>query len=642
MGASLTRPAGPDQLARWAITRKILACVIAVAIALLSVPGALAWAASNPVNGSTDGGPGIWRPAKNGGPRPGTQSWDYEQQIKGGDPGLDYWVPLPETRQKPGFDIHTWDPIDAPGATSDGVKFDGYDSATSELIEAKGPTYAWLLDPKNAGWSKSKDGIIQQAQRQLAAASETNTPIRWEFAEADAQRQLSADFARMGVKSVFTPPAKPDLFDAPGSPADPDGNAVQGGAAEEEPGGIDFSTLQLHYLSATTAPDGSVGLKYSFQNTPGLVTGDASSAREASDAFFVWLSLDPSQFWVNLNPHQPDTIIDPALARTDVGKVLLESDLQLKKSITDLMDPNTKLGNEFWQKIYHGPDNDHCFWIRNWIVPQPAAVRPSGTDLYILDAPLEVRSENWHDGSNACPGQTQQRADYNEQVIHDLLLPAVQQKVNTAPEFAELRKVYLSRIAAEWYRQLSTTQNTQYKSVIGSGIVGPWASRTAWDPKDVFNQYVKLVNGTHSVITVDGVTYRIVYGGVDFSKAPQTPVSQQEFQQKWPQLPQTVDRSISKPTLDSSGKSIWFGGTSLVAQVQPGPPSTTPPPPSSTTGPPNSTPPATSTGSGPAPQGSGLANTGVSVLVPTIAGVVLCMMGVALVVLMRRRARNRT
>ncbi|MGH3450961.1 MAG: hypothetical protein ACRDQW_09550 [Haloechinothrix sp.] len=109
------------------------------------------------------------------------------------------------------------------------------------------------------------------------------------------------------------------------------------------PGGIDFSTLQLRHLSATSA-GGSPGVKYSFRNATGPSTGNEDTAREASDAFLVWLELDPSQFWVNLNPDQPDRIMDPALARTQVGKVLLEADLQLKKTMAENMDPDTEVG----------------------------------------------------------------------------------------------------------------------------------------------------------------------------------------------------------------------------------------------------------------------------------------------------------
>ena len=85
MVALSTRPAGTGRLFRWAVLHKILACVVAVAFIVLGTPSAVAWGVSAPVEGSTDGGPGIWRTARVGGATTGGVSWNYEQQIKGGN-----------------------------------------------------------------------------------------------------------------------------------------------------------------------------------------------------------------------------------------------------------------------------------------------------------------------------------------------------------------------------------------------------------------------------------------------------------------------------------------------------------------------------------------------------------------------------
>jgi restriction endonuclease fold toxin 5 of polymorphic toxin system len=611
-------------IALWQAFLKIITVVLVVACSALVGPTATA---------DPDGGPGKWADPAPGGAKPGGQAALYEQQIRGARQGQEYWVPFPETRQQPGFDIRTWKPT-----KETGVAFDGWDRNTRELLDAKAGRYAYLLDPKNAHWSKAQQGLEREARGQLRAASGTNTSVRWHFAEPAAQRHMNQFLAENGIKSTVTPPQKPPLFSAPGSPADPLGNARQGGvAAGPRPGGVDFSTLQLRYLSAADV-GGEPGVEYSFKNAVGAGEDDPEAAREASDAFFVWLELDPSQFWVNLNPSQPDKVMDPVLARTDVGRVLLESDLQLKKTMTAAMDPDTRLGRDFWTRIVHGPDDDYCFWMRNWITPHPASVRPDGDELYILDAKLKVQSEAWQDGSsNACPGQTEQRRHYNETVIRDLLLPEMERVVNEGPEYADLRRVYLSRVAAEWYRQVSMQQDTQFGNLIGQGIVGPWELRDDWKPREVFDEYVSLVNATQAEITIDGVEYRFQYGGVDFSAAPATPMPAAEFANKHPALPDTVDDSVEQPTLDREDPTrIWFGGTSVVEKEQP------PPPPPPTTRPPTSEPPSSHA---PAPEGSAgppddLARTGAPVGLWLLAGLTLCIMGSVLLVARRRGGRS--
>src|SRR5690606_38563166 len=119
--------------------------------------------------------------------------------------------------------------------------------------------------------------------------------------------------------------------------------------------------------------------------------------QDASDAFFVWLALPPDTFWVNLNPTEPDRIIDPRFARTDAGRVLLEADLALKKVVAPLVHPESPSGARFWRELeaLYGDRADRaCFSVRQWIVPKRATVHATGDELYILDAPLAVKMES--------------------------------------------------------------------------------------------------------------------------------------------------------------------------------------------------------------------------------------------------------
>lgn len=80
------------------------------------------------------------------------------------------------------------------GYVVDGVVFDGFEDGV--LLDAKGPGYATLLDP-SATWSGAMDGLVAQAERQLAVAG--STPIRWIFAEEAAAAATRATFADLGL-----------------------------------------------------------------------------------------------------------------------------------------------------------------------------------------------------------------------------------------------------------------------------------------------------------------------------------------------------------------------------------------------------------------------------------------------------------
>lgn len=353
------------------------------------------------------------------------------------------------------------------------------------------------------------------------------------------------------------------------TPASGLGKALAGTA---DPGGIDFSSIRLRYLA--DPGDGS-GLQYAFSagragtaGDPRMATG-ISATQQSSDAFFVWLELDPSAFWVNLNPTEPDRIVDEQLGRTDAGRILLQADLQLKKSVGKLIHPDTALGKEFW-----GALEGNCASFRTWIVPAPAKVHEDGDKLYILDAPMDVKGESDYlkdkgEGQTpaaSCPQQDKATDDHNEQLYRSLILPKLRKAVNTAPEYADLRRVYLSRVAAEWYRDLSTRQKTAYGSLVDGDDISGWTTKEHWKPTDTFDAYVKSYrNGEFKVtrhITKNGNPYvaTYTYGGVDFSRVPFQKVSGGSFSSQYAGLPEDVDRSLTEPVADGSKDgTLWLG-----------------------------------------------------------------------------------
>ncbi|MDQ3274219.1 MAG: hypothetical protein M3Q39_04095 [Actinomycetota bacterium] len=360
------------------------------------------------------------------------------------------------------------------------------------------------------------------------------------------------------------------VFVTPGSPS-PQGAAARALAPGSDPGGIDFSTLELRYLA-----EGSGGqLQYAFEASPAAashhnIANGQTAAVQTSDAFFVWLSLPESTFWVNLNPSEPDRIIDNRLGTTDVGRILLQADFQMKKLVGQLIHPDTDLGTQFWGILYN-PSNG-CINMRQWIVPAPATVYEQNGELYIVDTPLQVKMETDYLKQQ---GETSSCITPDKQMesrFRTLVLPKVEEAVNHAPEFAELRRVYLSRVAAEWYRERHS-HGGALSSMIDSGKVSAWPALQQWSPHQVFDQYVnsyqkKEFNITKRVTRSDTIyeaTY--TYGGVDFSNVVLNQAPQSLFQRDHSDLPGVVQQSFQQLATDHHGK-VWLGST--VSSSRPG------------------------------------------------------------------------
>src|SRR3989338_5035169 len=122
------------------------------------------------------------------------------------------------------------------------------------------------------------------------------------------------------------------------------------------------------------------------------------------DYFKIGLSLPNDKFWVNLRPDSQDHIIDEELAKTDLGKVMLEADLKLKQDTALFTSPQTPQGQEYWNRLYKkaaelfGTENITIPTLtRPWIVPGEIILRESNDKTsqgaYIYKANLKVLLE---------------------------------------------------------------------------------------------------------------------------------------------------------------------------------------------------------------------------------------------------------
>src|SRR3989339_514156 len=116
--------------------------------------------------------------------------------------------------------------------------------------------------------------------------------------------------------------------------------------------------------------------------------------------FFIGLALPNDKFWVNLRPDSPETIIDDDLAKTDIGRIFLEADVQLKKDPAQFTSPQTLEGKEYWDKLYKKAGElfgtEHITiptLTRPWIVPNEIIIREAPDNAYIYKATLKVMLE---------------------------------------------------------------------------------------------------------------------------------------------------------------------------------------------------------------------------------------------------------
>ena len=255
----------------------------------------------------------------------------------------------------------------------------------------------------------------------------------------------------------------------------------------------------------------------------GNSTGNEGKIVKYFEYLLVGLSLPENKFWVNLNPLQPDKITDYELGSTDIGRIMLEADLQLKKDAAVLTNPKTsETGREYWDKLYSKAQElmpGYRIRIPNrtrlWIVPDKTVVFEEGNSAYITEAKMQVMSEARYlpGKGDVTDGVQKEFQDYATKLVQELILPYLNQRLNDDPVYQSLREVYASLILGKWYRQKFSLNRFRYLNVIQDANLD-----FKHTPQEIFKEYTSsLKSGEYSFNERIGSTRRRYFsGGIDF------------------------------------------------------------------------------------------------------------------------------
>ncbi len=249
-----------------------------------------------------------------------------------------------------------------------------------------------------------------------------------------------------------------------------------------------------------------------------------SAAKELVSFFFLGITIPDSSFWVNLRPDEPERITSEVLSRTDIGRVLLEQDLLLKKTVSAYLHPQHSKGKEFWSRLYEkiGENKVNKTEIttsnRVWIVPDEVIVVQTADGAYIAKARLKVLLENEYLKKN--PKDNPQAI--SENLMKEIILPALAEDVNENPEFSKLRQVYYSLILAQWFKRSHKKDIAAYSAAIDKGDIKGLESQLPWSKQAIWQEYLQSYNnGEYKVKgALSGLSRMYFSGGVKFNLGP--------------------------------------------------------------------------------------------------------------------------
>ena len=187
--------------------------------------------------------------------------------------------------------------------------------------------------------------------------------------------------------------------------------------------------------------------------------------RRLVNYFLTSMTVPQNDLWVNLSPVEHGRMIPEALSRTELGDDLLAEDYILKQLSSSFMYPEKALGQKFWDRVhaevaekYGSIDIPTDSLNKVWITPDTATVYENGSTVYVVDAHLKVMLDADHAAATQAtqvgvPIQAAPAEEFARQMMREILLPAIEQEVNSGENFAPLRQIYYSLILAKWYKE---------------------------------------------------------------------------------------------------------------------------------------------------------------------------------------------
>ncbi len=286
-------------------------------------------------------------------------------------------------------------------------------------------------------------------------------------------------------------------------------------------------------------------------------TGLIAEAKKLINYSFLGISLNPDSFWVNLQPKDVDRMTSEELSRTDMGRVLLEQDLQLKKDVAKYLHPDNSVGKKFWQALYTeiGKDKVKREKIttsqRVWITPDIATVIETADGAFISEAKLKVSLESEYflanqlasERVNGLTGKPVNRFtgtqinNLSERLMKEIIIPQLISDVNTSPQYAPLRQIYYSLTLAGYFRRKQLTgkpANRQtgtpinpYVSLINSQTTQGLESQVPWQKDKIFQEYLNSYSkGEYNLKrSLLGMARMYVSGGIQVGSVVGSPVT---------------------------------------------------------------------------------------------------------------------
>ncbi len=216
------------------------------------------------------------------------------------------------------------------------------------------------------------------------------------------------------------------------------------------------------------------------------------------DYFKIGLTLPNTCFWVNLRPQDTSNMIDPYLEQTDLGKIMLAADVQLKKDLAAFTSPDSREGMRYWNALYEKAEAlmgsegvEIPTMTRPWIVPGEIILRQTENGVYVAKAVLKVMLEEDYRQEPVVSSDPRLQAlnEYSSELIRKHILPRLTREVNSSRKYAQFRQAYYSLVLAQWFKSVPSRLPASLRLLADSKNLKGLTSKIPWSKDELSRVY---------------------------------------------------------------------------------------------------------------------------------------------------------
>ncbi len=363
-------------------------------------------------------------------------------------------------------------------------------------------------------------------------------------------------------------------------------------------GGINFTSIKLNYISVTENSTRGINFDYIFKAQKAEGSSHGIDLNDSMNlgfiAFKTGLAVHNYHLWVNLAPWDPDRIIDDQINQSDVGRIMLEADLQMKKDLSkywnpcanetgkachDLLDKKHKALAQRCTEKFPGEikniDNIKFYAVtRQEILPDKVYAYTNGTQIYIINASLTIDTSPIldhsyfkvvnQDNSTLSKGcleelnrSLREYCEYNLELNKQKILPYVIAEVNHEEKYEDLREVYVALALAQWYLSHVSPSMDIFQRNDSFNIL---KSQKPWSPIDIWRQFIDIYNKGDYICwknTTNGdrtMSRSYSGGGCRFQSITDHLV---EINEMPPEVQDQVKRTLSEGVIKDDGETLF-------------------------------------------------------------------------------------